>query len=149
VTDAELHAERDRVVAAVAESPDDAELNYDCAVAHDRLGLEHEAVPYYVKAIGLGLPEPQLRSAYLGLGSTYRAIGEYRKSLEVLDEGLGVFPDAEELGVFKAMTLYNLGRAREGVSNLLGVIARTSDDPGVVRYRRAIEFYADHLDETW
>ena len=149
MTDAELHAERDRLAAAVIETPDDAELNYECAVAHDRLGLEHEAVPYYVKAIRQGLPEPQLRSAYLGLGSTYRAIGDYPKSMEVFDEGLELFPDAEELVVFRAMTLYNLGRAREGVAHLLGVLARTSEDPGVVRYRRAIEFYADHLDETW
>jgi tetratricopeptide (TPR) repeat protein len=149
VTDTELHAERERLVAAVVEAPDDAGLNYQCAVAHDRLGMEHEAVPYYVRAIGLGLPEPQLRSAYLGLGSTYRATGDYPKSLDVLDEGLGVFPGAEELVVFRAMTLYNLGRAKEGVSQLLGVLARTSEHSGVARYRRAIEFYADHLDETW
>lgn len=149
MTEAELRAERDRLVTAVATDPDDPELNYHCAVAHDRLGMEAEAVPYYLKAIAGGLPHPLLRSAYLGLGSTYRALGEYERSLEVLDDALADFPDAEELVVFRGMTLYNLGRAHEGMSALLGVLARTSADPGVTRYRRAIEFYADHLDETW
>jgi len=31
----------------------------------------------------------------------------------------------------------------------LNSLAETSKDEGVIRYRRAIQFYADKLDETW
>jgi tetratricopeptide (TPR) repeat protein len=147
--DAELLEERDRLLALHAERPDDPRLNFRCAVVHDRLGLEHEAVPFYLRALEGGLDDEDLQSAYLGLGSTYRAIGEYEKAVSTLTRGQEAFPEAEEMTVFKAMALYNLGRAREAVSLLLGIIARTSDNPGVNRYRRAIDFYAERLDDTW
>ncbi len=145
----ELLEERDRLLALHRETPHDPEINYRCAVAHDRLGLEREAVPFYLAAIDGGLDDTDLRSAYLGLGSTYRAIGEYQAAMETLDRGLSRFPDAEEMTVFRAMTLHNLGRSEEAVSLLLGVLTRTSAHPGVERYRRAIDFYSGRLDETW
>ena len=32
---------------------------------------------------------------------------------------------------------------------LLKILATTSADPGILRFQRAILFYADKLDETW
>ena len=145
----ELLEERDRLLLLHAETPDDPELNYRCAVIHDRLGMEHQAVSFYVRAIEGGIEGEDLRGAYLGLGSTYRAIGEYEKALGTLTAGEEAFPGAEEMTVFKAMTLYNLGSTREAMALLLGSLARTSDHPGIARYRRAIDFYADRLDEKW
>ncbi len=129
--------------------PEDARLNYEVACAHDRDGLEHEAVPFYVKAIANGLDGDELRGAYLGLGSTYRAIGEYEAALRTFDRGLEAFPSGEELLVFRAMTLHNLGRSPEAVTALLQVLAEHTDSPWIERYRRAILFYSDRLDETW
>jgi tetratricopeptide (TPR) repeat protein len=144
MNDEETRQDLLRQVAAV---PDDPHLNYRCAVIHDRMGLEHEAVPYYVAALENGLDGEDLRGAYLGLGSTYRAIGSYEAALATLDEGIALFPDADELPVFRAMTLHNLGRSAEAVSELLRALTRAGE--GVDRYRRAILFYADRLDETW
>ncbi len=124
-------------------------LNYEVACAHDRDGLEHEAVPFYEKAIANGLDGDQLRGAYLGLGSTYRAIGDYEAALRTFDNGLEVFGEAEELIVFRAMALHNLGRSDEAMSALLKVTATHTDSPWIERYRRAIMFYADHLGQTW
>jgi predicted Zn-dependent protease len=59
----------------VAASPDDAQINYQAAWVHDTLGREHEAVPFYVRAIEQGLPDTDLEGALLGLGSTYRTLG--------------------------------------------------------------------------
>jgi tetratricopeptide (TPR) repeat protein len=138
---------RRRLLREVAESPDDPELHYRCAVIHDRMGLEHEAVPFYLRAIENGLAGEDLRGAYLGLGSTYRAIGEYEKALETLEGGIAAFPEADEMPVFRAMALHNLGRSGEAVSVLLKAAVDAGE--GVERYRRAILFYADHLDEVW
>lgn len=84
--------------------------------------------------------------AYLGLGSSYRALGHYEESLAAFDEGLRRFPDAQELCVFRAMTLYNVGRFHDSVASLLDVIAGTSNDSEIRSYERAIRFYAKNLD---
>jgi tetratricopeptide (TPR) repeat protein len=102
-----------------------------------------------VGAISAGLSGEQLRGAYLGLGSTYRALGQYEDALAVFEEGLRNFPSAAELVVFRAMALYNLGRNKEAVAGLLTVVAGTSSDPAVQSYRRAISSYAEDLDRQW
>jgi tetratricopeptide (TPR) repeat protein len=140
---------RDLLLDLVSQSPEDPMVNYQCAWAHDKLGLEHEAAPFYEKAIANGLQGEDLRGALLGLGSTYRAMGEYARALATLDRGIATFPDAGEFPVFRAMTLYNLGESREAVAALLRAMVESCGGEDVSRYRRAIEFYADHLDETW
>ncbi|MCO6503238.1 MAG: tetratricopeptide repeat protein [Acidimicrobiales bacterium] len=102
----------DGLLAELERAPDDARLHYLVACAYDGQGLEHEAVPHYVKAIATGLDGDELRNAHLGLGSTYRAIGRYEEALDTFDRGLETFPGAPELLVFRAMTLHNLGRPR-------------------------------------
>ncbi len=139
----------DGLLAEMERAPDDARLNYLVACAYDGQGLEHEAVPHYVKAIATGLEGDELRNAHLGLGSTYRAIGRYEEALDTFDRGLETFPGAPELLVFRAMTLHNLGRSEEAVSQLLKVLVEHTDDESILRYRRALEFYADRLSETW
>lgn len=139
----------DGLLAELERAPDDARLNYLVACAYDGQGLEHEAVPHYVKAIATGLEGDELRNAHLGLGSTYRAIGRYEEALDTFDRGLETFPGAPELLVFRAMTLHNLGRSEEAVSQLLKVLVEHTDDESILRYRRALEFYADRLSETW
>lgn len=139
----------DGLLAELERAPDDARLNYLVACAYDGEGLEHEAVPHYVKAIATGLDGDELRNAHLGLGSTYRAIGRYEEALDTFDRGLEAFPGAPELLVFRAMTLHNLGRSEEAVSQLLKVLVEHTDAESILRYRRALEFYADRLSETW
>ncbi|GIO68949.1 hypothetical protein J21TS3_37700 [Paenibacillus cookii] len=74
------------------EEPGNAEIWYQTAWTHDVLGLEREAVPYYEEAIRLGLAEESLAGALLGLGSTFRSLGEYGRAAEVLERGMGAFP---------------------------------------------------------
>ena len=59
----------------LAAYPDDAEINFQQAVAHDNSGFGREAIPFYEKALEHGLSGPDLERALLGLGSTYRALG--------------------------------------------------------------------------
>jgi len=129
--------------------PDNAVLNYQTAWTCDTLGLEREAVPYYEQALVLGLDGEDLRGALLGLGSTYRALGEYDKAVATCEAGLEFFPDGREFQVFLALALYNLGKPDQAMTLLLRNLAETSNDAGIVRYRQAILFYSDKLDETW
>jgi len=131
------------------EQPNHPEYLYQCAWTHDVLGLERAAVPYYEQAIRAGLQGEDLRGALLGLGSTFRTLGEYARSEEVLRAGMQQFPEGREFPVFLAMTLFNLERHEEAMRLLLVQLAETTQDEGIAQYRRAIRYYADRLRETW
>src|SRR5919108_5262975 len=90
-----------------AEFPNDPQVNYQCAWIHDLLGLEREAIPYYEKAVQEGLSGDELKGALLGMGSTYRCIGEYQKARETFQRALELFPERHEYKTFLAMTYYN------------------------------------------
>ena len=132
-----------------ARLPDDGELRYEAARVHDFLGREAEAVPHYLAALAGTLAPEHLRSAYLGLGSTYRTLGQYEAAEKTLREGLTHFAEAAEHQIFLAMVLHNLGRHKAAVELLLAVIARSSADAHVQAYREPILFYAKDIDKSW
>ena len=140
---------KDLLLALCAESPDDPAVNLHCAWAHDKLGLEAEAVPFYERSLELGLEGNDLEDALLGLGSTYRTLGRYGESLATLTRGVESFPEARGMQVFRAMALYNTGHAKEACETLLTLLADTTSDETISRYRSAIATYAADLDRTW
>ena len=123
-------------------------MNYQCAWAHDVLGLEREAVPFYERAIEGGLGGKDLEGAILSLGSSHRVLGEYTRSVEVLRDGLARFPENRAMQVFLAMALFNVGEHSRAMELLLRNLAETTADEGISVYKRAISFYAGRLDET-
>lgn len=66
------------LIKLVKEFPDNALYNYQCAWSFDVLGEEEKAVPFYENAIKIGLPSKDMEGAILGLGSTYRALGNMK-----------------------------------------------------------------------
>lgn len=130
------------------EYPNDSLVNYHFAWCYDLMGLEKEAIPYYEKAIQLGLPEIDLIEAYLGLGSTYRTVGEYAKSEKLLEEGVTIFNN-NALKVFLSMTKYNLGKHSEAMEILLQLLSSTTKDKDILKFKKAIHFYSDKLDQLW
>ena len=138
---------REQLVELAEQYPEDAEIAYQAARAHDVLGLEREPVPFYERALGgTGLSPEDRHGAFLGLGSTHRVLGSYGAAAQTLRRGLEEFSDDPALQAFLAMALYNQGESREAVRLLLKTLAATSSDRGVQGYRRAIEHYADDLD---
>jgi tetratricopeptide (TPR) repeat protein len=107
-----LEEARTLLLELVAAYPDDAEITYQTAVVHDNLGLSREAIPFYLRALSQGLSGSDLERALMGLGSTYRALGEYKQAEETLRRGVKEFPHNRAIQVFLAMTLYNCRNAR-------------------------------------
>ena len=140
---------RQLLLALHSEFLDDPQVNYQCAWIHDLLGLERDAIPFYEKAIQADLQGDDLKSALLGLGSTYRCIGEYQKSIKTFQHALTRFPASREFNVFLAMAYYNIREYSKAMELLLTGLADTSSDGGILRYQRAIRFYSDKLDQTW
>ena len=132
-----------------AELPDDPHVAVQTAWVHDTLGYEEEAVEHYEAAIAGDLSDDELRGALLGLGSTYRTLGRDDDSDRTFRRGIERFPDFRALRVFHAMTTYNLGRPREAIAELIGLLLEATDDPSIRRYRRALSGYAEDLDRSW
>jgi tetratricopeptide (TPR) repeat protein len=129
--------------------PQNSLVNYHYAWTCDALGRESEAVPFYKRAIEHGLTGDDLKGALLGLGSTYRCLGQYEESAQTLRQGVQQFPESRQFEAFLALTLYNLGDYALAMELLIRNLAETSEDESIRRYRRALLFYADKLDETW
>jgi tetratricopeptide (TPR) repeat protein len=135
--------------AAVAAGPDDPVAAFRLACEFDGRGREREAIPNYERAIELGLAGAELEMALLQLGSSHRALGEYDRAVAIWRDATARFPQNRALQVFLAMGLHNLGEHSAAAEILLRQLAETTGDDWIGRYRRAILFYADKLDETW
>jgi predicted Zn-dependent protease len=136
---------RPLLIALAAEFPDDAEVQYQAAWVHDYLGLEEDAVPYYERALELGLPEPELEGLVLGLGSTYRNVGRISDSLTLLERGVREYPANHAMRCFLALARLSNGEGNEALALTFDVILATSNDPSIDRYRRALSSYRDEL----
>lgn len=144
-----LKEARSLLLQCLKERPHHPQILYQCAWVHDALGLEREAIPFYEEALNRGLTGEDRRGAWLGLGSTYRTLGEYHKAKEILQKGMKEFPDANEFYPFYAMVLYNLGEHQLSMEILLRKMVELTHDEGIQKYQRAILFYKDKLDQIW
>jgi tetratricopeptide (TPR) repeat protein len=136
---------RPLLIALAAECPDDAEVQYQAAWVHDYLGLEEDAVPYYERALALGLPEPEMEGLVLALGSTYRNVSRIEDSLALLERGVVDYPSNHAMRCFLALTRLSNDEPDEALALVFDVILATSADASIERYRRALSSYRDEL----
>jgi tetratricopeptide (TPR) repeat protein len=119
------------------------------ACTYDGQGKESLAVPHYEAGLSGDLTTIERRSSFVGLGSSYRALGEYQKAHEVLRDALVEFPEATEIEVFMSIAEYNLGHFQQAIQRLLCLLVQNTANEHVLRYKKAIEFYAKDLSATW
>jgi tetratricopeptide (TPR) repeat protein len=139
---------RTLLLALLAAYPDDAEIHFQTGVAHDNSGLGQEAIPYYLRALELGLTGPDLERCLLGLGSTYRSLGFYPEAVETLRRGVREFPDNRAIQVFLAIALYYTQDYKESIEVLVTNLMETTTDEKLQYFKRPIVYYATHLDES-
>jgi tetratricopeptide (TPR) repeat protein len=72
----------------LSRAPDNAVAHYLAAWARDAQGAEADALVHYERAFALGLSAENLRGALLGAGSTYRNLGRFDRSEEILRRGI-------------------------------------------------------------
>jgi tetratricopeptide (TPR) repeat protein len=125
--------------------PNVAEINYQLAWTCDVLGRVQEALPYYEKAVALGLPVNELSGALIGLGSTLHGLGQLDRSAEVLRAGKAQFPENREFDVFLALTLHAQSKHALAMQLLIDTLCDTTEDPGLTAYQRAIRHAASKL----
>ncbi|MFJ7826464.1 tetratricopeptide repeat protein [Psychrobacillus sp. NPDC096623] len=133
----------------VEKYPNNASIHYQCGWSFDVLGEETHAVSFYETAIKLGLSNGEMEGAIVGLGSTYRALGDYEKSRDVFLNGIELFPNNKAIQVFYAITLYNLSEHSNAIELLLNILLETTNDNQIIAYEKALKFYSKQLDEVW
>jgi Putative Zn-dependent protease, contains TPR repeats len=139
---------REQLLELLANYPDDAEINYQMGIAFDNSGLGNMAIPYYERAMELGLSGPDLERCLMGLGSTYRYWGQYDKAVETLRRGMKEFPENRAIQVFLAMALYNSQNHKESVALLITNLMESTTDDKLHYFKRGILAYTEDLDET-
>jgi tetratricopeptide (TPR) repeat protein len=130
-------------------APIDARLNYEVACTYDPQGLEADAIPFYERALELGLSGADRCGALLGLGSSYRCVEQYADAVRTLERGAVEFPDAPEFDIFLALALYNMGEHRRSTQLLLNHIAKFPGNARIAQFQRAIHYYADQPDPPY
>lgn len=139
---------RGDLLTLLADYPEDAEIQYQTGIAHDNSGLGSEAIPYYERALALGLAGADRERCLMGLGSTYRYWGDYEKAVETLRKGAAEFPENRAIQVFLAMALYNSSQYKESVQLLIANLMETTSDEKLHYFKRGILAYNEDLDET-
>jgi hypothetical protein len=122
-----------------------AEINYQLGWTCDVLGHAKDALPYYEKAIALGLPPNELSGALIGLGATLRTLGLLDRSVEILRSGQAQFPENREFDVFLAFTRHAQGHHTEAMQLLINTLCDTTEDPGLTAYQREFRHAASEL----
>ena len=125
----------------IEQNPKNPEYYYHYAWLNDNIGNESQASQLYEKAIKYGLKDPELHGCLLGLSSTYRNINQPKKSLQIIKKALKLYPESLEFNVFQAMTLFDLNQKEKSIGILLELIANTSKDKGIQKYKNAIAHY--------
>lgn len=138
---------RDQLAIWLEADPDNPRLVLEMGFTLDNLGDEVHAIPFYERALALGLDPADRPDAYIGLGSSLRVTGRTWDSRKVFERALGEFSDHPGIRVFYALTLYQDGNASDAVRQLLDVMLREVVHPDFVPYRQSLRYYRDHLTE--
>ena len=64
-------------------------------------------------------------------------------------KGIELFPNNRAIQTFYSMTLYNLNEHSKAMKLLLKCLIDTTTDNELLKYKKAINFYSDKLDEIW
>jgi tRNA-Thr(GGU) m(6)t(6)A37 methyltransferase TsaA len=134
---------------AIARFPMSPHLHYKAASICDAYRTENEAVPYYLRALELGLQGRDRRDALLGLASTYRSLGKYEESKKNFEMGIREFPEYRPYQIFLALTEFNLKQYDECVRRLLEQLIDTTADQEIRAYQKALKFYSTRLNEIF
>ncbi len=132
----------------VSREPDNPRAHYELACAYDREGREEEALLPYRQAFALGLSGEDLASAYVGLGSTLRNVGQPEEAVRILAEGRKRFPADGAIHVFLALARFSGGDGQAAMVELLDLLLANPAAANLRGYDRAIRLYTDELRVT-
>ncbi|WP_079479873.1 tetratricopeptide repeat protein [Halobacillus salinus] len=121
------------------------DLYHHLAQCHDALGYEEEAVRYYRQALDCGVREELKKDTYVCLASSYHVLGLHERALDTANKGLREFPTYSPLSIFKSLILFSNKKEGDALKTVLQDLLRTTSDPDVKKYERALLYYSNQL----
>lgn len=124
---------------------DDSFFYYQFGWLLDKKGNQKEAIEKYKKAINLGLSNEYLADCYLGLGSSYRVLKNYDKSIRALKKAIKLFPLNYELKLFLSLSYFDKNNFNKSYSTLLDVLLCVNSNEQIALYSKTINSYKNKL----
>jgi tetratricopeptide (TPR) repeat protein len=126
--------------------PDDVGAALAAGGACDRLGLEHDAIVHYDRALALGIPDDTREDFTIWHGSTMRNVGRLEEAVARLAEGCTVYPDNAAMRAFLSLALHSAGHHTLALATMLeAALAAATRPDGFGRYQRALASYQTEL----
>lgn len=93
--------------------PDHARIMFELAGAWQAFKVPEQAVPLYRQLLAMpksqGLPPKEMPRLYTQMGAALRLLGNYVESLEIIEEGLKLYPDYRPLRAYHMFALHSAG----------------------------------------
>ncbi|MGB1315714.1 MAG: tetratricopeptide repeat protein [Chitinophagales bacterium] len=96
-------------------------------------------------AVKHGLAGNELADCFLGLGSSYRMLKDYKKSIQVFLEAINIFPNNNELKLFLSFTYFENNELKKAYSSLLILLTLVHKDDNLLAYKNAINSYLEKI----
>lgn len=133
----------DRLVSLDSRHPNVPEICIQVAWSLENTGEWAGALPWYEKALTLGLSPNEHSGALIGLATCQKRLGKLSEAEQTLRTGLVLFPDNREFDAFLALVIRAQGREDEAFKHLLTVLVETTEDFGIRAYQRSLRHEAD------
>lgn len=130
---------------ASAQFPESADAQIEAAYAHDRAGLERDAIRYYDAAHRLGVSASERRRFTVGYGSTLRNVGRVDEAIAILANAIADDPDYPAYAAFLALALAAAGHPRAALAAMLGCALDAARPDAFDGYERALTEYHREL----
>jgi len=118
--------------------PRRATIWLESALELDRRGREAEAIPFYERALRLGLKGDALRDAMVCLASSLREVGRPQAALHHLQRAHRRFPGDKTVRLFMALAYHDVGQDSKALRLLALTYLDESRDSNVEGYRSAL-----------
>ena len=115
--------------------PRQAGVWLESALALDRLGREEQAIPFYERAIRLGLSGSALCDALICLGSSLRNVGRVRDAVRKFQQAKRRFPGDVVVELFLALGYHDAAQATEALRLTALACLRESGDRNLEPFR--------------
>lgn len=93
--------------------PDHARIMFELAGSWQAFGVPEQALPLYRRLMAMpksqGLPPKEMPRLYTQMGATLRLLGQFAESLEIIDEGVTLFPQYRPLRAYRMFALHSAG----------------------------------------
>jgi len=93
--------------------PDHPRIMFELAGSWQAFGVPEQALPLYRRLMALpksqNLPPKEMPRLYTQMGASLRLLGQYSESLEIIEEGLALYPDYRPLRAYRMFALHSAG----------------------------------------